>query len=69
MAVAVMRLTLLLIFAIGMCYSYILLTPSLKACGASTIVCVVVSLIDDEHFDLDLFKQRIGNYGKNSKTT
>ena len=65
MAVAVMRLTLLLIFAIGMCYSYILLTPSLKACGASTIVCIVVILIDIEHFDLEIIKQRIVNYDKN----
>jgi len=56
----------MLIYATGFLRQYMVLVASLTAYGVSTIVCVVVSLMGDEHFDFDfdLIKQRVGNYDK-----
>lgn len=67
MGAAAITLVLMLIFATGFLRQYIVLLASLTAYGASTIVCVVVSLMDDEHFDFDLIKQRVGDYDKSPK--
>nr|WP_243453206.1 sodium:solute symporter family protein [Psychrobacter coccoides] len=61
---AAITLILMLIYATGFLRQYMVLVASLTAYGVSTIVCVVVSLMGDEHFDFDLIKQRVGNYDK-----
>lgn len=40
------------------------LLASLTAYGASTIACIIVSLMGDEHFDFALINQRVGDYDK-----
>ena len=67
MGAAAITLVLMLIFATGFLRQYMILLASLTAYGASTIVCVVVSLMGDEHFDFDLIKQRVGDYDKKPK--
>lgn len=67
MGAAAITLVLMLIFATGFLRQYMVLLASLTAYGASTIVCVVVSLMGDEHFDFDLIKQRVGDYDKSPK--
>lgn len=64
MLAAAITLILMLIYATGFLRQYMVLVASLTAYGVSTIVCVVVSLMGDEHFDFDLIKQRVGNYDK-----
>ena len=66
MVAAAITLVLMLIFATGFLRQYMVLLASLTAYGASTVVCVIVSLMGDEHFDFDLIKQRVGNYDKKS---
>ncbi|MGO2125009.1 sodium:solute symporter family protein [Psychrobacter sp.] len=61
---AAITLVLMLIFATGFLRQYMVLLASLTAYGASTIVCVIVSLMSNEHFDFDLIKQRVGDYDK-----
>ena len=67
MGAAAITLVLMLIFATGFLRQYMILLASLTAYGASTIVCVIVSLMGDEHFDFDLIKQRVGDYDKKPK--
>ncbi|MBP3945210.1 sodium:solute symporter family protein [Psychrobacter sp. K31L] len=67
MSAAAITLVLMLIFATGFLRQYMILLASLTAYGASTIVCVIVSLMGDEHFDFELIKQRVGNYDKKSE--
>ena len=67
MGAAAITLVLMLIFATGFLRQYMILLASLTAYGASTIVCVIVSLIGDEHFDFELIKQRVGNYDKKTE--
>ncbi len=67
MGAAAITLVLMLIFATGFLRQYMVLLASLTAYGASTIVCVVVSLMGDEYFDFDLIKQRVGDYDKSPK--
>ena len=67
MGAAAITLVLMLIFATGFLRQYMILLASLTAYGASTIVCVVVSLMGDEYFDFDLIKQRVGDYDKKPK--
>ncbi|NRD71408.1 sodium:solute symporter family protein [Psychrobacter okhotskensis] len=67
MGAAAITLVLMLMFATGFLRQYMILLASLTAYGASTIVCVVVSLMGDEHFDFDLIKQRVGDYDKKPK--
>lgn len=62
MAAAAITLVLMLIFATGFLRQYMVLLASLTAYGVSTIVCVIVSLMGDEHFDFDLIKQHVGDY-------
>ena len=64
MVAAAITLVLMLIFATGFLRQYMVLLASLTAYGASTIVCVIISLMGDEHFDFDLIKQRVGDYDK-----
>ena len=64
MVAAAITLLLMLIFATGFLRQYMVLLASLTAYGASTIVCVIISLMGDEHFDFDLIKQRVGDYDK-----
>ncbi|OIN12764.1 sodium:solute symporter family protein [Oceanisphaera psychrotolerans] len=52
----------LMFFATGFLREYTVLLSSLVAYGVSTLVCVVVSLLDREQFDFDLIKQRVGHY-------
>ncbi len=61
---AAIALLFMLIFATGFLRQYMVLVASLTAYGVSTIVCVIVSLMGDEHFDFDLIKQRVGSYDK-----
>ncbi|AGP49192.1 MAG: sodium:solute symporter family protein [Psychrobacter cryohalolentis] len=61
-AAAALTLILMLIFATGFLRQYMVLLASLTAYGASTIVCVIISLMSNEHFDFDLIKQRVGDY-------
>ncbi|MGM8938559.1 sodium:solute symporter family protein [Psychrobacter glaciei] len=67
MGAAAITLVLMLIFATGFLRQYMILLASLTAYGASTIVCVIVSLMGDEHFDFELIKQRVGNYDKKTE--
>ena len=62
MAAAAITLVLMLIFATGFLRQYMVLLASLTAYGASTIVCVIISLMSNERFDFDLIKQRVGDY-------
>lgn len=62
MAAAAITLILMLIFATGFLRQYMVLLASLTAYGASTVVCVIISLMSNEHFDFDLIKQRVGDY-------
>ena len=61
-AAAALTLILMLIFATGFLRQYMVLLASLTAYGASTVVCVIISLMSNEHFDFDLIKQRVGDY-------
>ena len=67
MGAAAITLVLMLIFATGFLRQYMILLASLTAYGASTIVCVIVSLMGDEHFDFELIKQRVDNYDKKTE--
>ncbi|WP_144820355.1 sodium:solute symporter family protein [Marinobacter piscensis] len=53
---------LMLFYATGFLRDYMVLTASLTAYGASTVVCTVMTLFSNERFDFDLIKQRVGNY-------
>ncbi len=64
MAAAVITLVLMLIYATGFLRQYMVLVASLTAYGVSTVVCVAISLMGNEHFDFDLIKQRVGDYDK-----
>ncbi|WP_201531290.1 MULTISPECIES: sodium:solute symporter family protein [unclassified Psychrobacter] len=59
---AALTLILMLIFATGFLRQYMVLLASLTAYGASAIVCIIISLMSNEHFDFDLIKQRVGDY-------
>ncbi|MFH7587171.1 sodium:solute symporter family protein [Oceanimonas smirnovii] len=52
----------LMYFATGFLREYTVLLSSLLAYGVSTLVCVVVSLLDNQKFDFELIKKRVGNY-------
>ncbi|WMC09336.1 sodium:solute symporter family protein [Oceanimonas pelagia] len=52
----------LMYFATGFLREYTVLLSSLVAYGVSTLVCVVMSLMERREFDFDLIKQRVGNY-------
>lgn len=69
LAAAALTLILMLIFATGFLRDYMVLVASLTAYGVSTIVCVIVSLMGDEHFDFDLIKQRVGDYDNKVEVT
>lgn len=49
-------------YATGFLREYTVLLSSLVAYGASTLVCVVVSLFNKERFDFDLINERVGHY-------
>ena len=66
MAAAAITLVLMLIFATGFLRQYMVLLASLTAYGASTIICVIISLMSNERFDFDLIKQRVGDYDSKS---
>ncbi len=52
----------------GFLREYTVLLGSLIAYGTSTIICVVVSLLGDEHFDFDLINQRVRHFEDDSVT-
>ncbi|WP_165662254.1 sodium:solute symporter family protein [Oceanimonas sp. MB9] len=52
----------LMVFATGFLREYTVLLSSLVAYGVSTLVCVLVSLLDNQKFDFELIKKRVGNY-------
>ena len=64
MGAAVITLILMLIYATGFLRQYMILVASLTAYGVSTVVCIAISLMCNEHFDFDLIKQRVGDYDK-----
>ncbi|MGO1490684.1 MAG: sodium:proline symporter, partial [Psychrobacter sp.] len=64
MGAAAITLVLMLIFATGFLRQYMVLLASLTAYGASTITCVILSLMGNERFDFDLINERVGNYDK-----
>ncbi|WP_203226594.1 sodium:solute symporter family protein [Psychrobacter sp. P2G3] len=64
MGAAVITLILMLIYATGFLRQYMILVASLTAYGVSTVVCIAISLMGNEHFDFDLIKQRVGDYDK-----
>ncbi|WP_227368758.1 sodium:solute symporter family protein [Halomonas sp. M20] len=49
-------------FATDFLRDYTVLLSSLTAYGTSTLVCVVLSLMANEHFDFNDIKRRVGNY-------
>ncbi|MCC4265633.1 sodium:solute symporter family protein [Oceanimonas baumannii] len=57
----------LMYFSTGFLREYTVLLSSLVAYGVSTLVCVVVSLLDNQKFDFDLIKQRVGSYDDRSE--
>nr|WP_242678548.1 sodium:solute symporter family protein [Psychrobacter pygoscelis] len=61
-ASAAITLILMLIYATGFLRQYTVLMASLTAYGVSTIVCVAISLMNNERFDFSLIKQRVGDY-------
>ncbi|MDP5291470.1 sodium:solute symporter family protein [Oceanimonas sp. CHS3-5] len=52
----------LMFFATGFLREYTVLLSSLVAYGVSTLVCVLMSLMDNQKFDFELIKERVGNY-------
>ncbi|MBM7455671.1 Na+/proline symporter [Oceanisphaera litoralis] len=52
----------LMFFATGFLREYTVLLSSLVAYGVSTLVCVVMSLMQRQEFDFDLIAQRVGHY-------
>lgn len=52
----------LMFFATGFLREYTVLLSSLVAYGVSTLVCVVMSLMQRQQFDFNLIAQRVGNY-------
>ena len=69
MAAAAIALVLMLIFATGFLRQYMVLLASLTTYGASTIVCVIISLMSNDRFDFDLIKQRVGDYDNKPSIT
>ena len=59
---AAITLVLMLIFATGFLRQYMVLIASLTAYGVSTIVCVAISLMSNEHFDFKLINERVNDY-------
>lgn len=59
---AAITLVLMLIFATGFLRQYMVLIASLTAYGVSTIVCVAISLMSNEHFDFSLINERVNDY-------
>ncbi|MDO6442998.1 sodium:solute symporter family protein [Marinobacter sp. 2_MG-2023] len=55
---------IMVVYATGFLRDYMVLTASLTAYGASTIVCTAMALFNKERFDFDLIKQRVGDYDK-----
>ncbi|MDO6822788.1 sodium:solute symporter family protein [Marinobacter sp. 1_MG-2023] len=53
---------IMVVYATGFLRDYMVLTASLTAYGASTIVCTAMALFNKERFDFDLIKQRVGDY-------
>ena len=49
-------------YATGLLREYTVLLSSLVAYGASTLVCVGMSLFNKERFDFNLIKERVGHY-------
>ncbi|WP_298716205.1 sodium:solute symporter family protein [uncultured Oceanisphaera sp.] len=58
----------LMFFATGFLREYTVLLSSLVAYGVSTLVCVVMSLMQRQEFDFELIAQRVGNYDTGSAT-
>lgn len=54
-------------FASGLLRDYTVLLSSLVAYGASTLVCVAVSLCSNERFNFALIDQRVGHYDDRAK--
>ncbi|WP_372845276.1 sodium:solute symporter family protein [Psychrobacter sp.] len=62
LAAAALTLLLMLVFATGFLRQYMVLLASLTAYGASTVVCIIISLMSNERFDFNLIQQRVGDY-------
>ena len=62
LAAAALTLLLMLVFATGFLRQYMVLLASLTAYGASTVVCVIISLMSNERFDFNLIQQRVSDY-------
>ena len=58
-----MAMVAMLVFATGFLHDYTVLLASLTAYGASTVVCVVMSLLSRQpDFDFDTIRERVGDY-------
>lgn len=57
-----LALIAMLVFATGFLRDYTVLLASLTAYGASTLVCVVMSLASRERFDFATISERVGDY-------
>src|SRR5690554_207009 len=58
-----LALVAMLVFATGFLHDYTVLLASLTAYGASTVVCVVMSLLSRQpDFDFDTIRERVGDY-------
>jgi hypothetical protein len=58
-----LALVAMLVFATGFLHDYTVLLASLTAYGASTLVCVVMSLLSRQpDFDFDTIRERVGDY-------
>lgn len=66
LAAAALILLLMMVFATGFLRQYMVLLASLTAYGASTVVCVIISLMSNERFDFNLIQQRVGDYDQKS---
>jgi len=64
LAVGTISGVIFLVYATGFLRDYMVLTASLTAYGASTIVCTAMTLRNKERFDFDLIAQRVGSYDK-----
>ncbi|HEY9039635.1 MAG TPA: sodium:solute symporter family protein [Roseovarius sp.] len=62
MTVGVIGAVLCAVYFSGFLREYTVLLGSLTAYGASTIICVALSLMGKEEFDFDLIKQRVTNF-------
>ncbi len=68
LVVGVIATAVCLYYFHGFLRDYTVLLGSLIAYGTSTIICVIVSLLGNEHFDFDLINQRVRHFEDDTVT-